>query len=101
MNVSDGVQQVVGLVDDDHSVLQVDADCLPGGRVEKSVVGEDDQLAQRNGRSEEKINEEKRKKKLPNSGKQEVFFFFLAAKSSPIIAYPLGFGRDLATFLQI
>ena len=45
VDTADGVDQVVGLVDDDHATREPDAHCLPGGPVQEGVVGEQHQLS--------------------------------------------------------
>jgi hypothetical protein len=54
--VGDGLEEVVSLVDDDDTVLEVDADRLPGGGVEEGVVGQHHYLAQGHGRPSHRYN---------------------------------------------
>ena len=44
VDVGDGVDEVVGLVDDHHLALQPDPRCLAGGCVQQHLIGEHHQL---------------------------------------------------------
>lgn len=47
VHASDGVQQVVCLIDDDYIPLQLDPNSLTGGSMEQGVVGENNKLGER------------------------------------------------------